>query len=48
MLGKGLNIALYSLLGVGKTLTYKVVTEELRRPLYIVSVSEVSDNAKSV
>jgi hypothetical protein len=48
MLGKGLNIALHSLLGVGKILTCEVVVEELRRPLYVVSVGEISDNAESV
>jgi AAA+ superfamily predicted ATPase len=48
MLGKGLNIALHSPPGVGKPLTCEVVAEELRRPLYVVSVSKISDNAKSV
>jgi ATP-dependent Lon protease len=46
--GKGLNIALHSPPGVGKTLTCEVIAEELRRPLYIVSVGEISDNTKSV
>jgi hypothetical protein len=48
ILGKGLNVALHSPSGVGKTLTCEVVAEELRRPLYVVSVGEISDNAESV
>jgi hypothetical protein len=48
MPGKGLNIALHGPPGVGKTLTCEVVAEELRRPLYVVSVGEISDNAEFV
>ncbi|KAG9228673.1 hypothetical protein BJ875DRAFT_388912 [Amylocarpus encephaloides] len=39
--GKGVNMLLHGLLGVGKTLTAVAVSEHLKRPLYLISVGEL-------